>query len=175
MAQVAAQSVFLLVIFGFIGAAGILFTAISAREWAVWLLLKQYGKRSEAKLISLYVRQSRAPEYNVMFQPSADAEIYVTQVITRKTFLCLQSQDTVEILYLRSCRAIARLTGEHVDTWGLGSTTIAAFVFILVFQPLLVVWLVCFAIALVTPRFVSEVSLQRFYSWHSAQKQKRKP
>ncbi len=164
-----------LIILGVYGAIGVLVTAVSAREWAVWLLLKQYGKRSEAKLMNLYVRQSRPPEYNVTFQPNVDVEIYVTQVITRKTYLQLQSQDTVEILYMPACRAIARLKGKYADNWRRKSMTIAALVFILVFQPFLYIWIACFSIALVTPRFVSEASLQRFYSWHSAQKQKRKP
>lgn len=166
--QLVGGIIILAIIAFLVGGAFLGVTTISAREMAIWLRLKRSGKVGEATIERLCIHnRNRSHEHIVVFRSPEDDDACVAQLVTGRTFRRLKERTFVTVTYLPDVPYVARLWGKDADTWSRGFPTVLAIVFIGVAWPLIVIWLLVFALVYFMPQVVNHPIFRRM-GWECA-------
>jgi hypothetical protein len=107
--QLVGGIIILAIIVFFVGGAVLGVTVISAREMAIWLLLRKYGKIGDAAIVDLCRNKRGRGSNYIRFNPTEDDANTVVQIITGRSYRKLKERTFVTVTYLPDAPYIARL------------------------------------------------------------------
>lgn len=157
-----------------VGIAFLNIMVISAREVAIWLLLRQYGKVGELAVEGLCYKPTLKRNYQIRFRPPND-ETYVVQSIRDKTYKRLQERTVVTVAYLPNRPHVARLWSNDSDNVSRDVSTLIVLVLIVFASlkvtawPLVGVWLLTVVLFYLVPQILNRPLFRRIDSWECAE------
>ncbi len=137
----------------------VLIGMISAVEIAIQMLLKRFGKRTEAAIEDLPVT---GKGHFVVFRLMTDEGVVTKQSITESHYNRLQAEDTVAVTYLPAVPAVARLSDQDATQNVYLLLNMVAIGVMFIFPPLILLWLVTLGEILFAPQLITYPILRRF-------------